>query len=255
MRDLPSAPFQLAFMACVAAIVLALVAIACAAGSVTITSPRDSGLVSGSIPVTAVCNSGGSPRTISSVRYRIDSGSWLAMSGPSGAVTGTYTATWNTSGSSNGTRTVSCRATLDNGTLVTSSLQVVVANPGSITMTVPSSNALRATMDSTATTDLVINVKTSLTWALTVQANHDLQMSSKTIPSQRLTFTSSNTGSGTGTTANTRFPTTTTASVWTGGRSTTSSGDTVTVRYYLWVNHDDSAGTYSATHTYVATGL
>lgn len=124
-----------------------------------------------------------------------------------------------------------------------------------VKITVPSTHALSVSLGSTTTTNLTLHVHSTLTWSVTVVKDHDLQSSGDSIPSSRLKFTSSTSGVGTGVSTDTEFPSGTPTNVITNGVATPLLGNDVTVSYKLTTNYDDTAGSYSASHTYTLTAL
>jgi hypothetical protein len=249
LRPLQRVALALIASSCIVAMLLAFAVVAVAAAGVVIATPANNATVSGAVTVTAVCDGGGS-RTISTVQYRIDSGSWVTMSGPNGSLTGTWTATWTSTGSTNGTHTVTCRETLSNGAQVTSAVTSVRVLNGTITISVPAATTLNVSMDTTAATDVAVKVTSTLPWGMSVQADRDLTSSIDRITPDRFAFTSSTDGTGVTVPIDKSFPVGSAASVISTAGVNTPLGNTVTVHYHLRATHDDAPGTYSAIHTY-----
>jgi hypothetical protein len=246
----------------IAALMLAAIGASCllvlpaparaASASVTIGTPKNNSTVWANVPVAALCTAG-TGRTISSAKYYVDSGTMTDMTGPAGSQSATWSATWNSIGTADGTHNVYVRAYQDNGSYVTASVRVTVNN-NSISISIPAATTLSAAVNTTVTTNLAITVKSPLVvWTMTVQKNHNLQSGSTFIPSSRFTFTSSTTGSGVVVTTPTEIPTSPPAAVIGTANPTASSGDIVTVRYALRQTYSDAPATYTATHTFVVT--
>lgn len=208
--------------------------------------------VSANVAISALCTAAAS-RTISSVKYWVDSGQITDMSGPSGSTSATWTATWSSTGVADGTHTVYVRQYDSSGSSTQSSVRVTVNN-SSISISVPTAATLGSAIDTTVTTDVAITVKSpSLAWGLTVVKNHDLQSGSLIIPSSRFTFTSSTTGTGAVATIPTQIPTAPPAPVVNAAAPTSASGVTVTIHYAVLQTYNDAPAAYSATHTFVVT--
>ncbi len=122
----------------VAALVLAMSMTAAFAGkpapspTVSITSPANNATVSGSaVAISADCSSGGTSYTVTGVTYSIDSGAAVAMTGPNGSVSGTWTASWDSTKVSDGSHTITVTATNSGNKSTSSSVTVTVSNGGS----------------------------------------------------------------------------------------------------------------------------
>ncbi|MHB8840235.1 MAG: Ig-like domain-containing protein [Candidatus Aquicultor sp.] len=111
------------------------VSVAFAAGkpvvpTVSITAPANGATVSGAaVAVSADCT-GGSGATVSGVTYAVDGGTAVAMTGPNGAASGTWTANWDSTQASNGSHTIAVTATNSSRKTATSSITVNVSNSG-----------------------------------------------------------------------------------------------------------------------------
>lgn len=99
------------------------------APTVTIKSPASGATVSGTaVSVSADCASGGTGYTVTGVTYRIDSGSEVAMTGPNGSASGTWSASWDSTKVTNGSHTIYVTATNSAGKVTTASVGVTVSN-------------------------------------------------------------------------------------------------------------------------------
>jgi len=123
-----------ALMVCLATLIFASAAYAgkpAPAPTVSITSPASGATVSGtSVSISADCTGGGSGYTVTGVTYRVDSGSEVAMSGPDGSESGTWSANWDSTQVSDGSHTIYVTATNSAGKTTTSSVDVTVSNGG-----------------------------------------------------------------------------------------------------------------------------
>lgn len=125
-----------------------------------------------------------------------------------------------------------------NSTLVTANV------PGSIEVSVPTTFGIDAICGILVEKDLSIEIHSNTTWSLTVVKNHDLMAGTMTIPSSRFTYAVTDGRA-------IEFPSAPRAVA--SGLQTGIAGRIVAVTYRLMTTDDDAAGTYSATHTYVAT--
>ena len=99
--------------------------------TVSITAPANGATVSGAtVAISADCASGGSGYTVTGVTYAVDGGTAVAMTGPNGAASGTWTANWNSTGVADGSHTIAVTATNSRRKATTSSVTVNVSNGG-----------------------------------------------------------------------------------------------------------------------------
>ncbi len=97
--------------------------------TVTITAPANGATVSGaSVAISANCASGGTGYTVSGVTYAIDGGTAVAMTGPNGTASGTWTANWDSTKVANGSHTIAVTATNSGRKSTTSSVTVTASN-------------------------------------------------------------------------------------------------------------------------------
>jgi len=107
------------------------------APTVAITSPANGATVSGTpVTINADISSGSASYTITDVVYAIDNGTQVAMSGPVGETSGTWTANWDTTVIPDGSHTISVTATNSAGKTTTSTITVTVSNNSATTLTV-----------------------------------------------------------------------------------------------------------------------
>ncbi len=101
------------------------------APTVSITAPANGVTVSGtSVAISANCASGGTNYTVSGATYSIDGGSAVAMTGPNGAASGTWTANWNSTAVGDGSHIIAVTATNSGRKTTTASVTVTVSNGG-----------------------------------------------------------------------------------------------------------------------------
>ncbi|MDP2211275.1 MAG: Ig-like domain-containing protein [Candidatus Aquicultor sp.] len=97
--------------------------------TVAITAPASGATVSGTaVAISADCASGGTGYTVTGVTYNIDSGANVAMSGPNGSASGTWTANWDSTAVGNGSHTIAVTATNSGSKTATQTITVNVSN-------------------------------------------------------------------------------------------------------------------------------
>lgn len=97
--------------------------------TVAITAPVNGATVSGTaVAISANCASGGTGYTVTGVTYKIDSGANVAMTGPNGSASGTWTANWNSTTVANGSHTIAVTVTNSGAKTATQTITVNVSN-------------------------------------------------------------------------------------------------------------------------------
>ncbi|MBS3908898.1 MAG: alpha-2-macroglobulin [Actinobacteria bacterium] len=127
---------RLLFLAVMLVVIMMMAASPALAGktapapTVTITAPANETTVSGTaVTISADCASGGTGYTVTGVTYNIDSGANVAMSGPDGSASGTWTASWNSTTVTDGKHTITVTATNSAGKTTAQTISVTVSNP------------------------------------------------------------------------------------------------------------------------------
>lgn len=97
--------------------------------TVSITAPANGATVSGTaVAISADCAGGGSGVTVAGVTYAVDGGAAVAMTGPNGAASGTWTANWDSTKVSDGSHTIAVTAKNSSNKTATSSVTVTTSN-------------------------------------------------------------------------------------------------------------------------------
>ena len=97
--------------------------------TVSITAPVNGATVSGTaVAISANCTGGAAGTTVTGVTYNIDGGANVAMSGPNGSESGTWTANWNSTTVANGSHTIAVTATNSGAKTTTQTITVNVSN-------------------------------------------------------------------------------------------------------------------------------